>query len=905
MAQLKFLSRRSFLKAGILLSVAPWISHFIKIGSIQNQKRIYIAPDDHTDYFWTAGEDTYRRAFLEMIDYYLQQADATQGNPSDFQSRWNCDGSYWIWIFEKNRTPEQFSQLIDRVRDGHINFPLNALVVCLGGAPVEAVLRGMYYAGSLERRFDFRVRIAIAMENQTLPFGLPALWYGAGARYSWKGICGCDTQLDRAWDRQHDIYWATGPDNSQILMKWNSMLGDMAGVNYPNQGMGGYAESRNPSAVVNYVDSDPDFTARYPYEVIGAFGIGWDDLQTLTNEFVITAQSMSNENRRVIVSNQKDFFEDFESEYGQAIPAIGCTFGNEWDLYCATLADVSANVKRSIEKLRGAEALATLVIQKNPNFMNGRETARSLAWMDLGLFWEHNFGMVNPPSGLVNQRIAWQKRLASEIEAYVDNLHNDAITTLGNMIVKSGTNLRFFAFNPLSWSRGGVAEIPYTNLNPVHVVDITNDEEVPSQIIIVNGQRFLRILARNVPPVGYKVYEVRSGIGQYFSDAASINENIIENNYFRITVADRGAISSLIDKTRANREFIQLIDNRTFNDLGPGSGSMQIESLGPVSATILINSNNPLTHTTRITLVRDSNTIYLHNEINQNFNSVYTWAFGLNLDNPDVWHEEVGAIIRAKTISQGGQYSDRVENTRYDWLTLNHFVDISNLNDGITISNMDCYFMKLGRSLRNSLDTTTPQINILAGGRVANGENGLPEQGGDSNFLQRFGIKTHDAFDPADSMRFALEHQNPLISGQVTGGDLYPENFYQFLSISNPNIILWALKPADDGIGTIARVWNTLNSSQTFSLSSSNVDLESVQYTSHIETPISQIPLSNGLLIDNLTAQQLKTYLILFKQGTPEPPATPTRVATATSTPTFVPTPLPNEKKQFLPCVRR
>ena len=32
------------------------------------QERIYIACDDHTDYYWSADADTYRRAFIEMID---------------------------------------------------------------------------------------------------------------------------------------------------------------------------------------------------------------------------------------------------------------------------------------------------------------------------------------------------------------------------------------------------------------------------------------------------------------------------------------------------------------------------------------------------------------------------------------------------------------------------------------------------------------------------------------------------------------------------------------------------------------------------------------------------------------------------------------------------------------------
>ena len=374
-------------------------------------KRIYIAPDDHTDYFWSGDELQYRDAFLAMIDYYLDLADVTVDNPPEFQSRWNCDGSFWVWTYERNRTPAQFERLIGRVRDGHISFPLNALVTSLGSAPAEAVIRGMHYAGQLERRFNLRIPVAISMENQTLPYGLSSLWAGSGAKYSWKGICQCDTVVPNAWDREHDIYWMTGPDGSRVLMKWNSMLAD-------NQSMGGYAEARYPGQVVEYVDSDPGFLARYPYNIVGAFGKGWDDLRTLTDEFVTVAKSKTNSVRTVIVSNEQDFFEEFESTYGTSIPSQSSSFGNEWDLYCAALAEVSARVKRAVEKLRGAEAIATLVSLKNPGFMNGRELARDLAWMNLGLFWEHNFGMVFPPTGSagIQKRIAWQRRLVDEVE---------------------------------------------------------------------------------------------------------------------------------------------------------------------------------------------------------------------------------------------------------------------------------------------------------------------------------------------------------------------------------------------------------------------------------------------------------------------------------------------------------
>lgn len=871
------LSRRDFLKSGSLILTNLLVYPILKpvdplnILAPDDRKRIYIAPDDHTDYFWAGSEEQYRQAFLSMIDYYLDLADKYSSNPTEFQSRWNCDGSFWLWVYENNKTAAEFQRLIDRIRDGHISFPLTPLVLCQGGAPAEAVLRGMYYAGSIERRYNLRVRLAVAMENQTLPYGLGMLWAGSGAKYSWRGICGCDSQVPGAWDREKEIYWWEGMDGSRILMKWQSMLGNMPGV-IAAQSIGGYAEARNPADVVEYVDKDPLFQARYPYTIIGAFGNGWDDLQTYTEEFVTTAIAKTNPNRLVLVSNEQDFFEDFENTYGPGLSSQSCSFGNEWDLYVASLAEVSASVKRSVEKLRSAEALAALVSLQKAGFMSRRAEDRKRAWIDLGLYWEHNFGMVNPLSGLVNERIAWDRRLASEIRNYVDGLQADAVQALGGMVQKTGNALRFFVFNPLNWERTDTADIPYTGPALVHVVDLNTAQEAPSQIVTVNGQQYLRILATSVPPIGYKVFEIQQGAGASFPNAAAVNGNVFENDSYRVAVAPNGAITSLRDKQRSNREFVRNIDGRSVNDLGPDAGSPpQVENAGPVSVTLRVDASGPVQHTTRITLFLSVNRVEIVNEILQNFDNIITWSFGFELNDPDVWHEEVGAVIRAKLVSQGGHYSDRARNSRYDWLTLNHFADVSSGSLGITLSNADCYFMQLGRSTVNSLDTSTPKISVLAGGRVANGFNGLPGQGGDTQFLQRFALQTHADFSPVAAMKFALEHQNPLVIGMVSGGNIYPEKSYSFLSISNPDLLLWALKPADDGPiqNMVARLWNLTANTANFTLATTPGKIASAEQVSHIETPIAQANVSAGALAETLDAHQMKSFSVQLDVSSP------------------------------------
>jgi alpha-mannosidase len=59
--------------------------------------RIYLANDDHTDYMWTADAETYNAVFVDMLDYYLKLSDDTTTNAAPYQSRFNADGSYWLW----------------------------------------------------------------------------------------------------------------------------------------------------------------------------------------------------------------------------------------------------------------------------------------------------------------------------------------------------------------------------------------------------------------------------------------------------------------------------------------------------------------------------------------------------------------------------------------------------------------------------------------------------------------------------------------------------------------------------------------------------------------------------------------------------------------------------------------
>ena len=858
------------------------------------QTRIYLANDDHTDYMWTADAAAYDAVFVDMLDYYLDLADATQNNPSPFQSRFNADGSYWLWSYERQKSPAEFDRLIKRIKDGHISAPLNTLVSCYGAQPMEAALRGMYYAGRLERRYEMRFPLAIAMENQTLPLGLSSLWAGSGALYSWKGVCGCASKIPNAVlsKRDHEIYWYTGHDGQRVLMKWYS-LGP--------KGIGTYLEAGDPNFAIDFLDSNADFLRRYthlktgkPYSIRAAFGFGGDTLARktgvpadagvpkepglqgiigfpYTDHFHNIAQKQTTARRQVIVSNTTDFFEDFAQKYGADLPAESVTYGNEWDLYSASMAETSARVRRSVEKLRAAELMSTLVSLQKPAFLKGREKARDLAFTDLGLYWEHDWTADGPVSR--SARAAWQDLLASEIETYVNPLHADSAARLGYLIQKPSPDLRrFFVLNPLGSARTDFADFAFTGSPDIHIRDVTTGKDVPHQIVVLEGMRFVRILASDVPPTGYKTYEILSGPGSAAqSPAAQVSGSgalTLENSVIKVTISPDGALVSLIDKTRGNTEFAALIGGRSLNDLSPGddSGTITVENSGPVSVTLRCVSPAGVEHTTWVTLYRDSDRVDIRNRITSNFSDVRYWSFGFNLAAPEIHTEEVGAILRDRLKSQGGDYAD--SHARYDHVTLNHFADITDGTGtkGVTLSNADCAFAKLGDSTTNVLDTATPQINVLAGGQVDGRWLGIQEQNGATSFLQRFSLRPHGVYDPAVAMRFALEHQNPLVTGGVNGvaNSPYPADRYSLLTLSDPDVLLWAVKPAEEGIekGVIARLWNVTARTRSVQVTLTP-GLTAAKQVTHIETDLAPLPVLKGAVKVNMKQAQIQTLRLL------------------------------------------
>ncbi len=158
-------------------------------------------------------------------------------------------------------------------------------------------------------------------------------------------------------------------------------------------------------------------------------------------------------------------------------------------------------------------------------------------------------------------------------------------------------------------------------------------------------------------------------------------------------------------------------------------------------------------------------------------------------------------------------------------------------------------------------------LNALAGGQVDK-DLGIYDQNGMPGFQYSFALTTNQQpFDAVTAMKFAMEHQNPLATAAVTGvTNAYPSTSFSLLSVDHPSLLLWSLKPAEEGIqkGIIARLWNLGNKAVKPTLKMA-VPIKSAWQTSHIETNENKFEFKGNNMKLDFEKHQINTYRIITR----------------------------------------
>jgi alpha-mannosidase len=511
-----------------------------------------------------------------------------------------------------------------------------------------------------------------------------------------------------------------------------------------------------------------------------------------------------------------------------------------------------------MEKLRTAEALAAIASDGDPGVFNVLNKKKEDFLYGLGVYNLHGWTADGP----VNRHdfATYMRRQEKKVTDYVDTLFYMAINETGKKINSDGQTNIVFVFNPLSWERNGLVDIPVGNdFNSVR--DLENRQLYPGYTILIGEKKFLRVWVEGIPSVGYKLFQLDNKSNMPDRGPFSFSNNILETPLYRVRFSKSGAIFSLFDK-KMKKEWTRGMLNDPGSTNHDNGDKIRIIERDQKQIKLLCCSSDPVKHESIVTFYADDPRIDFQNTILQNFDGPLYWSFGFNVDDPEVWHEEVGAVIKAKTVSSGGHYADRM--ARYDHLSLNHFLNVGNRNSSITLSNSDCLFFRLGNSTPSFLDENSSTVHILAGGQI-NENLGMIKQDGDTLFHQNFSLLPHNIeFNAGMSMRFSLEHQNPMVAGKAFSEGSISDKRYSFIKNDNKDVILWTLKPGEED-GIILRFWNMGNQPVTTDILINN-SIQKAFYSSHVETDIKELPVSGNILSVDLNQQQIKTFRVLLNK---------------------------------------
>jgi len=536
------------------------------------------------------------------------------------------------------------------------------------------------------------------------------------------------------------------------------------------------------------------------------------------------------------------------------------SFGNEWDLYVASLADVAARMRRAVESLRAAEALAAVVHPHDPTPWTGLADDREWAHLAMGLFYDHDWTADGPVGRAPREQ--FQRDAVADVEAYVADLHAAAAASLGARISRADPSVRTVAaFNPLGWDREGLCEVEVP-AGDWHVVRVADGVELPSQR---EGDRL--VFRVDVPSLGYRTVEIRPGPGAAFPDAAVVTGTTLDNGLLEVSVQADGSIDSVLDHADGGRQLVGA-GGSWMSSPHTGPGSVSVLHQGPVRTVLRVAPTGSPARTVEIGLTAADPVVWIESRITQNFGNRQDYGFDFALTQPEARHEEVGMIARAAYAAEGGDYAD--ENARVDWLTSNHFIDLGEPTHGVTLSDPDGLFWRLGQSLPQFLDTGASSLRTLVGMQIDAGL-GFPDQGGDDSFRNRYALTPHGAPHDAAAMRFALEHQNPLVAVEVQGdpGAPLPGPEWSMFATSLPDVVPWTVKPAEDPQAgeLVVRWWNLGDTPTLGTLEFRDLPVDTASEVTHLETGPVTAGLVDGKLHVLATPHQLRTFQFALGSG--------------------------------------
>ena len=384
-----------------------------------------------------------------------------------------------------------------------------------------------------------------------------------------------------------------------------------------------------------------------------------------------------------------------------------------------------------------------------------------------------------------------------------------------------------------------------------------------SRTFTKDGEEYTEFIADKVPPMGYKFFA--------FEETAEAKENvkigngIIENEILKVTYDENGILTSIFDKEN-NREtldgkgnlitiFIDKCIHETAWNLEQNyekkkwvlekAESVEITECSPVRAVLkVVRKFNKSTISQNIILYAGSRQLIFETEVDwQERDKVMKAAFDVNVLNTEATFEAAHGAIKRPTHRNSSFDAARFEQCAHKW------ADLSEGDYGVSILN-DC---KYGYDI---LDNRM-RITLLRAPTT-------PDRYGDLGYHSfTYSYYPHSGtWQTGGTVKEAFSLNCPLNAIHVSAkvGSL-PES-KSYINCDNDDIVIDAVKQAQDGNGIIVRVYQSrrVRGERTLTI---NLPFTKAYECNLMEVDEKEITANGNKLTFNVTPFEVKTFRIV------------------------------------------
>ncbi|HTZ47018.1 MAG TPA: polysaccharide lyase family protein [Verrucomicrobiae bacterium] len=850
---------------------------------------IYFVPHAHLDIGYTDYQAKVAELQSRNIDKLLAFLPQNPG------MRFSLDGSWVAQNYFATRDEEAKRRFLQYVHEGKIGVPAQYANLLTGYASLEELIRSLTYTHELHRTEGVPFDYANITDVPSITWSYPSVLHAAGIKYFAEA-----TNIDRGpmvligkWNEKSP-FWREGPDGSKVLMAQTRQYSQLWFVCDLPPTVGNCRQGL-PAFLQQFAAPDykPDAVLMYGSQLENT------DARLSEPEF-LGKWSTTYAYPKFILSTFPDYFRYVEKKYGAQLATVNGDGGPYWEDGVGSDAKNTAIDRNTQSRAVAAEEMATVSRYLNPSLAVPRELLERI-WTNLLLYAEHTWtswdSVYRPDSQESVGQLATKDAYVTESQQAVNTLAESSLSQIANQIHMPSSSL--MVFNSLSWPRSELVEMDLGS-NAV-IAEYPGKTVVPFEVLSEGPKyRHVRFLAKDVPAMGYRGYELETKRGEAESAATAkpatqTYGDTMENACYRVQVdAASGAVRSIFDK-QLNRELVDAGSPYRFNQYlyveGGGKPPTQIvymrKSLPLAQLKITASSGGRIVglkrtpfgqvltmevngvHTplvrTEILLYGDEKKIEFVNHVTKDAvrekEAVY-FAFPVASAKPSFQYEiQNGWVDPSKDMMKGAGV---------EWFSVGHWVKASSAEADVAIVPVDTPLVTLGDINRGVWPEQFTAKRATIFSYVYNNywhTNFRAEQGGEATF--RYVMTSGSALAPQDLARLGRAAMTPLEMDEVIDQDkvgnparpLEPTPT-SFLEVQGSGVVAENWKAAEDGNGTVLRLVETAGAESNATVRFPMLKLQHAWLCTAMEDEIKEIRIGGSSLHITLKPHEIVTLRI-------------------------------------------